>query len=55
MRAKAVAIKPATWLSVLLVGIVIVWAGLDDAHAAQQPLAPFELPLTGAAVGDPGG
>lgn len=35
MRAKAVAIKPATWLSLLLVGIVIVWAVLNDAHAAQ--------------------
>lgn len=35
MGAKAVAIKPATWLSVLLVGIVIVWAGLGEARAAQ--------------------
>lgn len=34
MRAKAVAIKPATWLSVLLVGMVIVWAGLGEARAA---------------------
>jgi hypothetical protein len=30
MRSKTVAIKPATWLSLFLVGIVIVWAGLGD-------------------------
>ena len=30
MRSKTVAIKPATWLSLFLVGIVIVWVGVGD-------------------------